>query len=446
MDLIERLRLETPRPHTPQFRVERSGIYYTVYDADAPIAVVVRDVGVGGAMLDVLKFSPTAAGRPATLPPYNYHYPTRLGYGASFNWSVDVMFQSPDHDKLELCTETARQVVFIHSGTFYEATEIACALAIGYDATIGQYSYDFTWDIDSTRDVTGEFCNVFHRNLMHTDMERREYDYGCYVRQGGSWEKYPITVLVTGLQQKLLIGIPLEIGGGSGHLNRNGVAPMIIHRQANVPIIMGSCNTCFDLHQSAKVTADVHTHLESRFADLGRVVAADPDALQMIHFDELEAYPLHMGSVSDFSETITASQPWSGDIWHITPGVKARISDDCAHSGTRSLMLEAGEGTTTALTPYGPALAFENFTDYEVSAWVRTEGDAGVEASLAASAFLFLPTNVIGSAHSALKGPHDWTKLVACVNSGVADNGSLTLKLSGNGRAWFDDILIRKVN
>lgn len=443
MNLIERLQLATPAPHTTNFRVEQQDIYWIVYDADAPIAVVVRDTGVGGAMLDVLKFTPETANRPVKLPPYTYHYSTRLGHGASFNWSVDCMFQMPEQDAVEMLEATATRVVFLHTGEYYEGTKIACKLEIGYDAVIGQYSYDFTWDIDSTREVTGEFCNVFHRNLMHTDMQTREYDYGCFVRQGGSWEKYPITVLVTGLQQFRLINIPLEIGGGSGHMNRSGVVPMIIHRQANVPIIMGSCTTCFDLHQSAQVKAGMHTHIESRFVDMGRVIAAHPDELKMIDLEPIKAYPFHAGDVSSFDTPISAEQPWSGCIWYEWPGTQSSIADDCAHSGTRSMKLEAQADAPAMIYPFGPGLAFDNHTDYEVRLWVKIDGEA--EASVELTAFLCTLANPTGKTTAAIMGTHDWTELVLRVNSGISDNGHLAFTLTGNGQAWFDDIVLSEV-
>jgi hypothetical protein len=91
-------------------------------------------------------------------------------------------------------------------------------------------------DLASRIDVRGELSNIFHANLMHSDMEKREYDYGCYVRQGGRWEKYPITTMVTGLMHGTLGGIPVQVGGGSGHINRNGVVPMQVVRRTNVPI------------------------------------------------------------------------------------------------------------------------------------------------------------------------------------------------------------------
>jgi len=443
MDLIERLQLASPMLHAPEFHVKREGIYWTIFDGDAPIALVVRDIGTGGAMLDVLKFDPLAAGRPATPPPYAYHYSTRLGYGASFNWSVDSMFQSPDVDTLELLEEHADHLVFLHAGEYRDGSKIACRLEIGYDATIGQYRYDLCWDIDSTRSVVGEFSNIFHSKLMHTEMDVREYDYGCFVRKGGSWEKYPITIMVTVLQHARLQGIALEQGGGAGHINRNGVVPMIVHRKANVPLFAGSCDSCFDLHQTAHVQAGERAHIESRFVDMGRLVAAHPEELRLIDFDDHEAYAFCPEVVCDFTQTLRSAQPWAGAIWKAEHG--SSISEEAAHSGARSLKLEATVDAPAMICPYGPALAFDNHTDYEVSAWVKVAGDDTVKAEIELNAFLFTASNPQGLATTVLKGPHGWTKLFARVNSAIADNGYLTLKVSGNGQAWFDEILVRKV-
>jgi len=440
MNLIERLQLATPALHQARFRVERCGIYWTVYDGDAPIAVVVRDTGVGGALLEVLKFSPNAEGRAAALPPYAYHYSTRMGYGASFNWSVGAMFQSPDTDSVELREESDSRIVFLHTGEYLDGSKLACTLVISYDAAIGQYSYDMSWDIVSTRDALGEFSNVYHHALMHTDMALREYDYGCFVREGSGWLKYPITVLVTGLQREQLLEVPLALGGGAGHINRNGVVPMIIHRKANVPLFAGSCDTCFDLHQSAQVSAGVPAHIESRFVDMGPVVAAHPEELRLIAIEDMTGYPFHCGEVCDFSHTLHAAQPWSGGFW--LPRDGAVISEEHAHSGTRSLKLTATTETPVSARAYGPALAFANHTEYEASVWVKLEGDEYVEASVELNAFLFTISNPQCIATAKLIGANDWTKLTVRVNSGTVDNGYLTLRVTGDGCAWFDEILV----
>ena len=442
-DLVERLRLAQPVPHVPRFRVTCEGIYWTVFDGEAPIAVVVRDTGTGGAMLDVLKFRPTDEGRSATPPPYNYHYTTRLGYGASFNWSMDSMFQSPDVDALELVEETAERLTFLHTGEYTDGSRMSARLEIGYDPAIGQYGYDLTWDIAGTRDVVGEFCNVYHATLSHSDMAVREYDYGCFVREGGQWEKYPITILVTGPQQWRLLGVPLALGGGAGHINRNGIVPMIVHRRANVPLFMGSCTTCFDLHQSAQVRAGQPAHIESRFVDVGPLVAVHPAELQPLAIDGLQAYTFHPEQVCDFSQVIHAAAPWSGGIWLEGNGVA--ISEEQAHHGARSLALTASATTPVSTYPYGPALAFDNHTEYEASVWVKVAGDEKVEAGIVLNAFLYSANNPQCLGTATVVGPHDWTHLLVRVNSGIADNGYVSLKLTGEGRAWFDEIVVRKV-
>lgn len=442
-DLIERLQRAEPVPHRPRFQVRQEGLCWIVSDATKPVALVVRDVGTGGAMLDVLTFRPGVAGPLVKPLPRHYHYSTRLGYGASFNWSVDTMFQSPDVGSLRLVEETRNRVLFLHRGQYRDGSSMAARLAIGYDAAVGQYSYDLTWEIASTRDVVGEFCNVFHRNLMHTDMATREYDYGCYVRQDRGWEKYPINILVTGLQQRRLQKIPLALGGGCGHINRNGVVPMIVHRAANVPLTAGSCDTCFDLHQMARVTAGTPAHIASRFADVGPVVAAHPEELSMLAFDDLEAFRFHMGEVCDFSRTIRASEPWAGGVWQMGKGVALSVKQ--SHGGVRSLVLTSTPSKPLGTVPYGAALAFTHHTEYEASLWVKVEGDAGVRATLELNAFLFTAANPRCVATASVVGPHDWTRLTVRVNSGVADNGYLTLGVTGQGRAWFDQILMRKV-
>lgn len=443
MDIIAQLRLSSPTVYVPHFSITQHGIFWIVADHDTPIAVVVRDTIIGGAMLEVLKFSPQGPGRPVAIPPYDYHYNTRMGYGASFNWSVDYMFQSPDRDTLTLVESTAERIIFVHDGEFDNGMVLHAELAIGYDPDCGQYRYDMCWDIDSPFDTLGEFSNVFHGNLMHTDMDRREYDYGCYVRAGGSWEKYPITNMVTSLQHGRLVNIPLELGGGSGHINRNGVVPMIVHRVSNVPVIMGSCTVCFDLHQSARVRAGEHAHIESRFVDAGPIFAAAPDAATLISLDEQTCYRFHLGELCDFTRTVSRAEPWSGGIWRFNHLDSAGISEECAHSGTRSLELRAKAGKAVSIQPCLSALSLDNHSDYELTVWVKVDGDDAV-ARIELTAFRFTQAQPHANAIAILHGMHDWTPLTLRINSGRVDNGMLTLALTGPGCAWFDEILLQK--
>ena len=445
MDLIARLRLPQPAGYEPAFSLRKEGIYWTVLDHGCPIALVVRDTGVGGALLDVLKFRPSDNGRPAAVPPYALHYTTRRGYGASFNWSVDSMFQSPDRDSLELTEQTPTRLGFLHAGEFNDGSKIAARLAISYDPATGQYAYDMTWDIDSTRDAGGEFSNLFHANLMHSDMARREYDYGCYVRKGGSWEKYPITIMVTGMLHGRLTGIPLELGGGSGHINRNGIVPMIIHRAANVPITVGSCDSCFDLHQYARVAKGQRAHVESRFVDAGPVIAANPHELQLIDVEDCTAYGILPGVVCNFDTAIQTVEPFSFGIWRTKPATPAEVVEGGAHSGRRCLQVTADSANVVDLVPYGPALSFDNHCEYELTAWVKLEGDKA-RAGIELNAFLFMEKNQFALATASITGPHGWTRLAARVNSGTVDNGYMHLRVWGPGNAWFDDILVRKVD
>ena len=446
MDLINRLKLPQPAAYEPGFSLRKDGIFWTVLDRGWPIAFVVRDVGVGGALLEVLKFRPGDKGRSAALPPYAFHYTTRRGYGASFNWSVDSMFQSPDRDSLEVTEQSPKRLAFLHAGEFNDGSKIAARLAITYDPATGQYAYDLTWDIDSTRDCGGEFSNIFHASLMHTEMSRREYDYGCFVRQGGSWEKYPITIMVTGLTQGRLTGIPVELGGGVGHINRNGIAPLIVHRVSNVPLHTGSCNSCFDLHQYAKVSAGKRANIESRFVDAGPVIAANPHELKPIEIEDRQAYAIQPGEVCDFESTIHSSRPWSGGIWRFKPGVQAAVVDGGVRGSRHCLQVIADSPEPVDLVPYGPAFTFDNHCDYEVSAWVKLEGDPKARAAIELNAFLFVERNLYAAGTASIIGPHDWTRLVARVSSGTVDNGYLHLKVWGPGKAWFDDILVRKVD
>jgi len=447
MDLVEELSLAEPMPHEPAFQVRTQGIYHVVTDGGNVIAVVVRDKGTGGALLDVLRFRPSDPTLDLVLPEGDYHYATRLGFGATFNWSVDSMFQSPDQDRLDLIACEVDSVVFQHAGEYQGGTTLDARLAIGYDAAMGQYSYAFTWDIASTRTVTGEFSNVFHRNLMHSNMDMREYDYGTYVRKGGSWETYPVSIMVTGLVKDRLTRVPLEVGGGSGHINRSGVVPMIIHRRANAPLYVGSCDTCFDLHQTADVSAGTTTRIESRFQDVGSILAAHPDAASAIALDNMPgAYSFHVGKCCDFTETLSPTQPWSGGIWAWQGQQPAVVTNECAHSGQHCLKLVSSDDAAILVSPYGPELTLVNNRRYRLSAWCKLDGGKGSSAGISLSAFRFTPSNSVSRGESCISDSTDWTRLDVIIDSRNVECGQMLLTVQGKAIAFFDDILVEQLD
>jgi hypothetical protein len=80
-----------------------------------------------------------------------------------------------------------------------------------------------------------------------------------------------------------------------------------------------------------------------------------------------------------------------------------------------------------------------------MSAWVKVEGDERTEAQIELRPFRFTASWPVASATSSIFGTSDWTRLRVIVNSGKVEVALPYLRLRGKGRAWFDEVLVRKI-
>ena len=84
-------------------------------------------------------------------------------------------------------------------------------------------------------------------------------------------------------------------------------------------------------------------------------------------------------------------------------------------------------------------------SEYELSAWVKTENVGGGGRG----ALLYVSAHPDAPGSNGIKGTQDWTQIKLRFNSGSQKVASINCLLGGwgvsTGKAWWDDVSLRKV-
>jgi mono/diheme cytochrome c family protein len=112
---------------------------------------------------------------------------------------------------------------------------------------------------------------------------------------------------------------------------------------------------------------------------------------------------------------------------------------DVAHTGKRSIEISADKAAEFGIHFNAPV---DQNSEYELSAWIKTEKVAGGGRG----AQLYISDHP-GS--KAVKGTKDWTQVTMRIETGSAKSISINCLLGGwgtaTGKAWWDDVSLRKV-
>jgi len=112
-----------------------------------------------------------------------------------------------------------------------------------------------------------------------------------------------------------------------------------------------------------------------------------------------------------------------------------------SHTGKRSIEISADKEAEYGIYFKVPV---EKHSEYELSAWIKTENVAGGGRG----AMLYVSGNDT-PASKALKGTNDWTQVKMRLKSGLDTSMTITCLFGGwgivTGKAWWDDVSLRKV-
>ncbi len=141
---------------------------------------------------------------------------------------------------------------------------------------------------------------------------------------------------------------------------------------------------------------------------------------------------------------------WRRDGARSSEGAAVEASTDSVHGGVGSLRLAVrGHGTVTAESE---PVAMEVGKLYRLSAWIRTEGavsDATTKYPTAVPACLTMASFPFTNHSQAVGGDSDWTRVESLFFATQReDRVRLHLGFNGSARgsAWFDDVLLEKVD
>jgi hypothetical protein len=164
--------------------------------------------------------------------------------------------------------------------------------------------------------------------------------------------------------------------------------------------------------------------------------------------------PLATGAVTDFETTLDPASSFRGQVFPYRTDVDEPICvvSDCSHSGKHSLRLRPDHPSSKSemlrawAGDAGACLHVTEDQKYRLSAWIKTELDAG-EATLIAAEFRFTRSNVTGLHQSTpVSGYSDWKYVaVEFTPNDKAHVVDMRVEANGRGSVWVDDILLEKV-
>ena len=143
------------------------------------------------------------------------------------------------------------------------------------------------------------------------------------------------------------------------------------------------------------------------------------------------------GSFEELADDMATG--WAGRTFRGT--AQHRVSDT-ARTGKHSIEISAEQAAEWGVYIDVPV---DRNSEYELSAWIRTEN---VEGS-GRGAQLYISAHPDAPGSKALKGTQDWTQVKMRFQTGSAKSASINCLFGGwgtaTGRAWWDDVSLRKV-
>ncbi len=140
-----------------------------------------------------------------------------------------------------------------------------------------------------------------------------------------------------------------------------------------------------------------------------------------------------VGYVEKFDKTVLKASPFGEFVWGESTFQDATVGKD----DTTSLRLDGPDFVQTTAGGSQMTEDFEPDTDYEISAWVKTENIQGEGPGIVFSGHPYYP---------GITGTHDWQQIgfVARPEEPI-HTVAFSLHLSGSGQAWIDNFLIRPI-
>ena len=140
-------------------------------------------------------------------------------------------------------------------------------------------------------------------------------------------------------------------------------------------------------------------------------------------------------------ENLAGNMPSGWSVRTFRGTAEHRVSD-MARTGKRSIEILAGKAAELGVHFDAPV---DRNAKYELSAWIKTQNVAGGGRG----AQLYISGHPDSPGSKAVKGTKDWTQVKMRFNTGSAKSVNIHCLLGGwgivTGKAWWDDVSLRKV-
>jgi len=312
-----------------------------------------------------------------------------------------------------------------------------------------------------------EFCNFWPENVFSTDPKIKKLYQACYVKNRDRVLKIPHHHLET--SDKYII--QLEHGDKFFWAKEkfNPLIEILSYRN----VCAGVCAYMWDTHfgyricnQSAEVTLEGRQEFQAKFKLYGidekTATSLIKDA-QEPPVTEILDIPIYINGLNTFSKSLLHfprkfDKLWQWNFESQGKYAKGIVDRKQGFSDSNSLKIENFQPTESAwiATSIGPAYGEESIPDgarLKLTAMVKTENltektDIAIRFFSPGMGNIFYISDyqVIQSV-SFLTGTQNWQKIeiITPPISPAPERVHLLLRLIGTGKAWFDDVIFKKI-
>jgi hypothetical protein len=454
--ILDSMRRDTPRPHTPRFGVKPEGDGWRLFDGDKAIALV------GTSFLDIWSFSPfepdeiANADVPGKVVDLHTVHNTYLNFGfqtwprhwagCPFKWTWEK--------------DAGPQLAALITLSAPNGETCAWRLTIAYDAPWARYRYRFQIDARK-RDPDGfEAFNLMTAGALEDRPEKRRWTHSLWESVDGRLRRivhsnalFETTDFMDARWRTRHMPYPQAWMAYATHSTFN---PVFLIHATSVPLFNPTCSQLFDEHiiwanaGQDNLGADgyFHFHMDLEFANMPAKLsreflakAADPVKPDK-WWNGRSAIPFRMDAANFFE---TEVDPWAPEDCPILAVPQQGIEwANMGHDGSRSIRLSAGKSDApVSLFPVGAVCKVRPHTRYRLSGWIKTNTTAAGHARLVLFSYAYTLNNVGASATSAsIKGKSEWTRVEVDLDSGDMVYVLPRMELNGPGEAWFTELCL----
>ena len=467
--ILSDFKLPRAQPYTPRFKIRREERGWRLFDGGRAIAFFMPTA------LDIWAFSPFERDILANREPpgkvwdlYTLHntYVNLGAHGWPQHWREQAA-ESAGCVKWTWARKAGARLEAQATASFRDGEHLVWRLSVSYEPAWGRYRYSIAIAARALQPDGFEPLNMMLAGALTSRPEDRRWTHSVWEGPDGQLRRivhsnalFTCTDYSSALWRTR--NAPFR-GAWMGYAAHKIFNPAIVIHDTNVPIRFATCSQLFDEHViwadngQENIGADGYFHfrmdtelVNMKAARARRLLAAAADPAAPTRWQrEAIAVPFHMDRVNSFEETVDSWQAEECPIIELPRAGEAggvQWASDAAHSGRRSIRLQAGGWSERReLFPTGAVCNVKPGRRYRLTGWVRTRGVKRF-ARLELASYEYAYANVIDTLPSAsVIGSRKWTRVSVELDSGDEAYLMPKLVLYGPGTAWFDDIALEEV-